>query len=231
MVAKSVREQLLGRNGDADKLPEEIRAILDTQTGERECLEAVFYWIRDKLKYGVFQKAHEMIGKEGRAEAIVKSGFADCKDRSYLLYVTCRELGLECNFYMTSAKYGSVIEELPADQFDHVSLRAKIDGKWYYLDPTNSECLFGSVPFWYQGMKSLIIDDEGTVITLPEDEPQQNLLVIREVIDHIDDGWAAGSFFIRSRGQTARLFEEHWKMRTLSNDRRLVHAAGDYRSL
>ena len=223
-VAASIRSGTVGKNAAEDMLPADIKALLENHQSERAKLEAVFYWIRDKLKYGVFHKAEAMIGKRDRAQAIVKSGFADCKDRSYLLHLTCDELGIENQFYMTSAKYGSAIEELPADQFDHVSLRAKVDGKWLYLDPTNSNCLFGSVPYWYQGMKSLILDDGGTIITLPEDEPQQNLLVIREVLDRIDDGWVAGSFFIRSRGQTARLFEEHWKVRTLSHDRHLVAA-------
>ena len=224
VVAESIKQTLLETAVLEDKIPGIMAEMLTDSCDSVSKLAAVFYWIRDKLKYGVFHTAHANIGKPGRAEAIVLSGFADCKDRSYLLHLACRELDIDSQFYMTSSKLGSATEELPTDQFDHVALRAKVDGKWLYLDPTNNNCLFGSVPFWYQGMKSLVLDEFGTIITLPEDESHQNRLVIREVLDRIEDGWVSGGFLIRARGHTARLLEEHWKVISLSIDKHLIAA-------
>ncbi len=223
-VAESIKRSLLGDSLPEDPLPDTIKAQLADSNDDVSGLATAFYWIRDKLKYGAFHTAQANIGRPDRAEAIVESGFADCKDRSYLLHLACRELGLDSEFYVTSSKLGSATEELPTDQFDHVALRARVDGKWLYLDPTNNNCLFGSVPFWYQGMKSLILDEPGSIIALPEDESFQNRLVFREVLDRIEDGWISGGFLIRAHGHTARLFEEHWKVISLSIDKRLIAA-------
>jgi transglutaminase-like putative cysteine protease len=221
-IARSIRESLLGADWEDDELPEELAAVLEEESESIKKLEAVFYWIRDRLKYGVFESAEMAIGTTNRASAIVRSGLADCKDRSYLLTQVCRHLGLEWELVTTSSEIGSFIEELPADQGDHVMLRTKLDTRWLYLDATSSACVFGSVPSWYQGMKALVLDEEGSIITLPEDQPHENLLVIREAVTEVRDGWLASSFFLHARGHVARLLEERWKAMSLQHHNRLL---------
>jgi hypothetical protein len=221
-VARSIRESLLGTDWEKDSLPDELKSMADSKDNLTSMLETIFYWIRDRLKYGVFESAHLAIGSPDRAGRIIASGLADCKDRAYLLAQACRYLNVEWDFVLTSSELGSLIEELPAHQSDHVLLRARIDDKWSYMDPTNSMCVFDSVPYWYQGAKALILDDHGTIMKLPEDGPQENLIVIREVVSGMRDGWLAGSFFLHARGHSARALEELWKVMSLRHHDRLL---------
>jgi hypothetical protein len=221
-VAQSIRDSLLGEHWEQDGVPGGLADVQEGAESNLAKLEAVFYWIRDRLKYGVFESAHQAIGTSGRAEAIINSGLADCKDRSYLLLQVCRTLGLSWELVMTGAHPGGAIEELPADQFDHVLLRTNVDGAELFLDPTSRYCVFGSVPFWLQGTKALILDREGSIVRLPEDKPHRNLLVIKEILTRQEDGWLAGSFFILARGYSARIIDERWKAMSLVHDDRLV---------
>lgn len=67
--------------------------------------------------------------------------YGDCKDKAYLLTTLLRGLGVQAEPALVSIAEGKgVFERLPsAGNFDHVIVRATIDGKAYWLDPTLSE--------------------------------------------------------------------------------------------
>ena len=72
---------------------------------------------------------------------VIASGFGDCKDKSLLLRVILTRLGVEASVALTDldAGYG-LPEELPMlGVFDHMILRATLDDKPVWMDPTGSQ--------------------------------------------------------------------------------------------
>jgi hypothetical protein len=174
-------------------------------------LEQAFYWARDKIKYGSFRVANARIGAPERLQAIIESGFGDCKDKTFMLRQLCHKLGLDSFYVLVSAENGVVYEELPADQFDHVFLGVKTGEDFLYLDAAGTENVFGLPPLGAQGLKGLSDCEGGRIITLPEDDPDANTIEISETFDRIEHNWLAGSFHVRALGRNGRVIDEVWK--------------------
>jgi hypothetical protein len=223
-VAREALRTNFGETGMDEPLPPPLREMIEP--GGSSALEKAFYWTRDKLKYASFRSGGERIGDAERARKIVEAGIGDCKDKTHLLALVCRDLALPCEFLAVSTKNGIVIEELPADQFDHVLLRAEIDGEWAYLDATNPLATFGSPPAWCQGLSALKLNGEASIVGIPTDPPEANVLEIEETLDRHHEGRIEGRFALRARGQSARLIDENWKAMSLMFDAR-AHAAGE----
>jgi hypothetical protein len=217
-VASAALKSNFGKLPADDELPEALGALVEEAGEEAGALENAFYWIRDKLKYASIRSGIELIGQTGRARRIVEAGVGNCNDKSYLLSLVCHRLNLPHEFVAISTKNGVLIDDAPADQFDHVFLRAKLDGRWVYLDAANRLATFGSAPAWCQGMQALVLDDEGTIVTIPVDAPETNTLEISEVFESCRDGHLNGRFHLRASGQSARLADQRWKTLSLSLD-------------
>jgi hypothetical protein len=201
-------------SGDED-LPAPLFDFVAGSRSAGEALRRAFYWIRDKLKYAAMDSSFRLIGKPGRAEAIIRSGVADCKDKSYLLYLVCKKLDLEAQLVAVSSQYGIVFDDLPSDQFDHVFIRVRLDDRWYYLDAANRHAVFESCPPVYQGTEGLIINDGGRPQTIEVDEPDRNRVSITETFDRVDLDWLSGTFHLEARGNIARLVDENLKAQSL----------------
>jgi len=214
-VVGDVRKKLVGESEQEDRLPEPLASLVDGADDPALALEKAFYWIRDTLKYATTQSGVRNITLTDRGRKIVESGVGNCNDKSYLLSLVCEHLGLAHDFLGISMKNGILVEEAPADQFDHVFVRAKTDDGWVYLDAANTSSIFGSAPDWCQGMQALAVDGEGTVITIPTDSPGANTIDISEVLRDYRDGWAQGNFEFKLRGHPARLVDERWKVMSL----------------
>jgi lipoprotein NlpI/transglutaminase-like putative cysteine protease len=69
---------------------------------------------------------------------VLKRRYGDCKDKSLLLMTLLKELGVDSNpVLLRIGRQKGIDKLLPAPQlFNHVIVRATVDGKDFYLDPT-----------------------------------------------------------------------------------------------
>ncbi|GAB3347837.1 DUF3857 domain-containing transglutaminase family protein [Lysobacter tyrosinilyticus] len=67
-----------------------------------------------------------------------KRRYGDCKDKAYLLKTLLERMGIQAVPALVSTSRGRGIEEMPpaASVFDHVIVRAQVDGTTLWLDPT-----------------------------------------------------------------------------------------------
>ena len=181
----------------------------------RAALAAAFYWVRDRIKYASIASANRDLGSPERAERIVAAGMGDCKDTSLLLAVACAHLGIPWEFVLMSAENGILLEELPADQFDHMLVRARPGDEWMYLDAAGDAAVFASPPFPFQGVTVLTGPEGGDLVTMSETPLERTRVVIHETIDAVDAGRLAGHVELRLEGHPARMVDEVWKHQSL----------------
>ena len=111
--------------------------------------------------------------------------FGDCKDKSYLLSSMLHEMGIEASPVLINTVYKKTIQRwLPAPtDFDHVTVRVKCNGKYYWLDPTISyqrgKLENISYPDYQTGL--VISDTTTSLTTIPFHEPGSTN--VKEVFD------------------------------------------------
>ena len=95
--------------------------------------------VQDELRYVSLN-----VGTGGyfarKPEEAIATGFGDCKDKSLLLRVILTRLGIEAVVALTDLDAGYALpDELPMlGVFDHMILRATLDGQSVWMDPTGS---------------------------------------------------------------------------------------------
>lgn len=132
--------------------------------------------VQDQVRYVA------LLLREGRyrppsADKVWEQRYGDCKGKSALLLALLDELGISAEPVLASVSFDGVIaERLPSLAIlDHVFVRAKIGGQYYYLDGTNlgqrtlEELKFGPV------QHAIPIASGGTLLALPDPVPSQPL--------------------------------------------------------
>lgn len=124
-------------------LPAELEAKLvewRKLPDDKQRMTAALRTVQDEIRYfGV-----EMGENTHRPAAPVETWqrrYGDCKDKAYLLSTLLQRMGIEAVPALVSVERGRAIAEFvpSASDFDHVIVRARIDGKPVWMDPTISQ--------------------------------------------------------------------------------------------
>jgi tetratricopeptide (TPR) repeat protein len=149
----------------------------------------------------------------------------DCKDLSALFVSLAKMAGLKANLLLVDTRDNGVKEmTLPGLEFNHCIVLLQVDGKKYYLELTDNELPFGSLPYNDIGAMSLLIPDhqsDSYVGKLEPIEPQYRTRdkAFRKVaISFNESDMLVSARVVKTGAQTSRLRSEY---RNLSDDKRL----------
>jgi len=124
----------------ADGLPADLEARLaqwsklpDPQARFSAALRAV----QDEVRYFGVEMGDNTHKPHAPSETWTRR-YGDCKDKTYLLVTLLQRMGIEAAPALVSTTRGRGIADTPpaASVFNHVIVRAAIDGKAYWVDPT-----------------------------------------------------------------------------------------------
>jgi transglutaminase-like putative cysteine protease/tetratricopeptide (TPR) repeat protein len=126
-----------------ESLPDDFSARLDAiakaypAPGDR--LTEASRYVQDNIRY-VGEELGEGSYVPRRPRLVLTRGYGDCKDKSLLLAVALRRLGIDAVPALVSTRAGERLpDRLPSPlEFDHVIVRAVIDGKLIWIDPTGT---------------------------------------------------------------------------------------------
>lgn len=97
---------------------------------------------------------------------IITTRLGDCKDLSTLFVALAAKAGIPAQLVLIDTRdNGSKDMVLPSMEFNHCIALAKIDGKEYYLELTDNNLPFGSLPYNLEGALSLLIPPHGQKAT------------------------------------------------------------------
>lgn len=123
---------------DASPLTQEANRIATANAGQFDRANAALKLVQQDVRY-------VYVGLDGRnltpasAEETWQRRYGDCKGKTALLLGLLAKLGIEAEPVLANNVGGDdgLDQRLPnPGMFDHVLVRAQIDGKLYYLDPT-----------------------------------------------------------------------------------------------
>ncbi|HMS95810.1 MAG TPA: DUF3857 domain-containing transglutaminase family protein [Tabrizicola sp.] len=116
-----------------------VQDIADTHSTPEARAFAALRLVQDELRYVSLS-----VGAGGyfarSPEEVIAAGFGDCKDKSLLLRVMLDRLGVDAVVALTDLDAGhGLAQELPmVGVFDHMILRATLDGRAVWMDPTGT---------------------------------------------------------------------------------------------
>lgn len=121
------------------ELNEKIREINTLKIQPEDKLLATFRFVQDEIRYMGIETGSGS-HKPHKPSQVLQRRFGDCKDKSLLTVTMLRHMGIEADLAFVSTHNFSQIKEWHPSPlaFNHVLLRAKIDDKHYWLDPTRA---------------------------------------------------------------------------------------------
>ena len=126
-----------------ESLPADFAARLDAiakaSPAAADRLTEAARFVQDNIRY-VGEELGEGSYVPRRPKTVLARGYGDCKDKALLLVVALRRLGIEAAPALVSTRAGTRLpDQLPSPlEFDHVIVRAVIDGKVIWIDATGS---------------------------------------------------------------------------------------------
>ncbi len=126
-----------------ESLPADFSARLDAMAkaspAQADRLTAATRYVQDNIRY-VGEELGEGSYVPRRPKTVLSRGYGDCKDKSLLLAVALRRLGIDAVPALVSTGAGARLpDRLPSPlEFDHAIVRAVIDGKVIWIDATGS---------------------------------------------------------------------------------------------
>ena len=121
-------------------LSEEAKAIAARTADPKARAEAALTLVQDKIRYVLLALDGGGL-KPAAADLTWSRRFADCKGKTVVLLSLLHKLGIEAEPALVSAQAGDGLEQRQPrliGAFDHVLVRATIDGRVYWLDGTRT---------------------------------------------------------------------------------------------
>jgi len=121
------------------QLQKKISEIENTYSGDAERTKAALQFVQDDIRYMGIEMG-ENSHKPADPSKIFAQRFGDCKEKSYLLCCMLNAMHIDASpVLINTVNKKNINVLLPAPtNFDHVTVRVKLDNAFYWFDPTIS---------------------------------------------------------------------------------------------
>lgn len=144
--------------------------VTEGKSTDREKIKAIFYWVKDNIKYVAFEDGYE--GFIPREAALVNERrFGDCKDMASIItemakYAQIPNVNI-CWIGTRKLPYSYHQVATPAVD-NHMIASIELDGEIVFLDATDNTSAFGLPSSFIQGKEALISNgDQYKVVQVP----------------------------------------------------------------
>lgn len=152
-------------------LQAEAERIAKAHAGAAERLVAVLRFVQREVRYMGVE-----IGPGSHAPSaphqVLERRFGDCKDKSLLTMTLLQALGIEARAALVNTSLRRGIRELQPSPFafNHVLVRATVDGRHYWLDPTRAPQPGDLAHVFQPDFEAALVVDPGTQALVAMDD-------------------------------------------------------------
>ena len=134
-------------------------------TGNLQKAKLIYEYILSNIRYSSVSFRQSGLVPQDISK-IISTRLGDCKDLASLFVALAAKAGIPAQLVLIDTRdNGSKDMVLPSMEFNHCIALAKIDGKDYYLELTDNNLPFGSLPYNLEGALSLLIPPHGQKAT------------------------------------------------------------------
>lgn len=159
--------------------------ITENLSNNEEKIKAIFYWVKENIKYVAFEEAYEgFIPRE--AKLVYERKFGDCKDMSSIITEMAKYAGVPgVNLsWIGTRRIPYSYHEVPTPAVDDhmIATYETENGEIIFLDGTDSYTAFGLPSSFIQGKEAMIQNgDTYKIVPVPVVSAEANK--VREIID------------------------------------------------
>lgn len=173
---------------------EKMKTVLSGSRTLDDSIRAIHKWVAQDIRYVAIE-----LGRGGyvprSAEAVVRTGFGDCKDKAMLFLAALRKIGVTGYPVLLNIS-GAERKETPSlGQFNHMIAAVKRGRGYQFADLTAGTYAFGKLPRSEQGNLAVLVkDNDGEEITLPE-SPSSDAIINATITGKLsEDGIFTGRY-------------------------------------
>lgn len=180
-------------------------------SGEKEKAERAFRWVRDEIQTVGFDSI--WVSDQRSIKDALADKEAGMTEKALVLESLLKHMGIECERLWVADRYEGRVDPRVANPnwFDGLILRAEIDGRAQYMDPSRKTLAFGYLPSKYENTLILKLHKKEPEPQLSPSSPaswNRRLVNMKLAID--DEGRAAGSGGMTLTGHHARRYLNLW---------------------
>lgn len=172
-------------------------------TGARsldDSIRALHKWVAQDIRY-----VSIALGQGGyvprSAEAVVRTGYGDCKDKSMLFLAALRKIGVTGYPVLLNISGGERKESPSIAQFNHMIAAVKRGNGYQFADLTAGTYPLGRLPRSEQGNLAVLVkENDAEEITLPESLPSEAVIETRIAGTLSEEGFFTGTYEELRRG-------------------------------
>ena len=146
-------------------------------TTDEEKIKAIFYWVKDNIKYIAFENGYEgFIPREG--SLVLERKFGDCKDMASIINALAKFANVKNVFiaWIGTRKIPYSYHDLATPAVDNHMIAVYKNGTDYvFLDATDGQTRYGLPTAFIQGKEALVSENDNyKIIQVPIVKPEEN---------------------------------------------------------
>lgn len=197
---------------DTEPLKPLVAELTAGKTDDAAKIRAIFYWVQDNIRYIAFERG--IMGFRPEApQTVCAKRFGDCKGMANLTKEMLKLAGYDARLAWIgtnhlSPDYNYHFPSLAND--NHMICALKIDGKFQFLDATETWVAYGDCAARIQGRSVMIEDGEDYLIeTIKEQAASANRREDKMLIQLVD-GQLVGAVKSKSFGEEKRYLMQQY---------------------
>lgn len=171
-----------------DLLQEKVTELTASADTDIDKVKAIYYWVQDNIRYIAFEDGIAGFQPDD-CQNVYKNKYGDCKGMANLTKQMLNLAGYDARLTWIGTKRIAYDYSLPTMAVDnHMICTVILDGKQYFLDPTEK---FGSLSEYagrIEGKQVMIEDGDNFILSsVPQMKPEDNAKIIINQLSIEDD--------------------------------------------
>jgi hypothetical protein len=158
---------------DGNVLKPLVEKLLVGRDSDKEKIENLFYWVQDNIRYIAFEDGIAGF-RPASCQKVYNNKYGDCKGMANLLKEMLLLAGYDARLTWLGTKHIAYNYAIPTIAVDnHMICTVFLDGKKYFLDPTETYISFGDLAHRIQGREVIIEDGDKFIVERTPDFPKE----------------------------------------------------------
>ena len=179
-----------------------VAESLSAGKDKKEAMGEILYYIQEKFNK-VSLNPNEVGYRPSPADVVFKNGYGDSRDLAALLIAMLKVAGIETVPALIASSGAKIVDFPTVHQFSKVVVKAKVDGKWIFLDPMSEYATPGHIGA-AQGEKAFVIaPGRESLVPVPPFGPDDNKVLFNYALSFDASGNLSGKVITTAFGDLA----------------------------